>query len=137
MRKVRSWEVWDWKSIIVTISVVSGLCIALSFIFHFPDLLRHQNGKILTNTTSGHFIRAEEVRVRSQGKMGTRSILTGVLIEYSYMVDGVTYYSKDNIPYSSANEAFLGKLSRDRAMILFVFYNPNHPDQSQIFTSVK
>ena len=93
MKKVRPWELWDWKSIKRFIIVAIFLCGAFFIFDHIPDWVRNSANKTMTETTDGKFVRAEYIKRYSQGRFGNREVVTGILIEYSYSINGKIYNS--------------------------------------------
>lgn len=137
MNKVKPWELWDWKTIRnVAVLLIAG-SVGLMFFFLFPDLLRNSKSILLTETTTGTFIRSENLTQLGMGKTGNHLMLTGIEIEYTYEVNGVTYFSKDRIPNTSGHQMFFNKLRNNRGMPLKVNYNPSNPQESQINTSTE
>jgi len=137
MKKVRPWELWDWKSIrnfIGLVIVVGGVFVLIT---RLPDWLHNSNSKSLSRETNGKFIRAEYIKQPSMGRTGNHLNTTAMSIEYSYEINGMTYYSTDKIPNSADNQKFFGKLTDNPEMILKIKYNPGNPQQSQINTKTE
>jgi hypothetical protein len=137
MQKVRPWELWDWKSIrnlILLLIVVGGASILF---FGLPDWLHDSNSQLLTAKTDGKLIRTEYIKQPSMGRTGNHLRVTSIVIEYSYIVNGLTYYSKDKIPNSTKHQRFFGNLTDNPAMILEIKYNPGNPQDSQITTNTE
>ncbi|MCX6200207.1 MAG: DUF3592 domain-containing protein [Bacteroidetes bacterium] len=137
MNKVRPWELWDWETIrnVAVLLIAGG--IGLTFLFRFPDLLRNSKSLLLTETTTGTFIRSENLTQLGMSKRGNYIRATGIEIEYAYMVNGVTYYSKDRIPNSTQHLMFFKKLRNNPGMRLKLNYNPSNPQESQINTDTE
>jgi hypothetical protein len=132
MKKVRPLELWDWKSIIGFILIVPSFFGLFILFDRIPDWIRNSSNKAMTETTNGKFVRSEWIRQYTQDRFGNHEIITGMLVEYSYSVDGKIYTSKDKIPDSRNNQSFFNALRKEPAMTLKVKYNPSNPEQSQI-----
>ncbi len=137
MNKVRPWELWDWKTIRNVAVLLIAASVGLMFFFRFSDLLRNSKSILLTETTTGTFIRSENLTQLGMGKRGNYIRATGIEIEYAYVVNGVTYYSKDRIPNSTQHLMFFKKLRNNRGMPLKLSYNPSNPQESQINTNTE
>ena len=133
MRKVKSWQLWDWSAIRggTIILIVSGLLFL--FFLRFPDLLRNKNGVSMTASTNGKFLRFEYSKRLSQNQLGNHETVQGVIVEYSYVVANTTYYNQDNIPTSSENQDFINNVTNNTISTLTIKYNPDNPQKSQIF----
>lgn len=137
MNKVRPWELWDWETIRnVAVLLIAG-AIGLTFLFRFPDIIRNSKNLLLTETTTGRFIRSENLLRLGMGRTGNHIGVTGIDIEYTYEVNGVTYFSEDRIPNTSGHQMFFNKLRNNRGMPLKLNYNPSNPQQSQINTNTE
>jgi hypothetical protein len=135
MQKVRIWEIWDWKAIRKTAFVLSVLCVALYFFFHFPDFVRkNAHGSRLNSVAFGNFLSSEKITERSQGITGSATTVIAYAIRYTYTVDGTVFFGQDKIPISSENDPFFSKLKTDLNRILTINYNLADPRESQIDT---
>jgi hypothetical protein len=131
MRNVKSWQVWDWKSIGIFCFVL--ICILLIYTVTVSPSLRHSiNGKLLTATTQGTFLDEKDVTEFYQSsKTGNHLIVTKLTVEYSYTVNGEIYYATDNLDNTANNKLYISKLM-EFPNILEVKYNPSIPSKSQI-----
>jgi hypothetical protein len=132
MRNVRNWNFWDWKSIRnIFVFILAGF-VVLYFFFNFPDYLRSRTSKLLDQETHGIFIASHNIQRLSQGKSGNKFVIDGMEVDYSYIVNGITYNARDNIPNSLKNHSFLQKLMNSSSRQLRVRYNSLNPQESQI-----
>jgi hypothetical protein len=135
MKKVRAWELWDWKSIRKSVFVLCFLCVALYFFYHFPDFVRkNAHGSRLNSATFGNFLSSEQLTDRSQGMTGSKTIVIGYAVRYTYTVNGTAFFAEDKIPSTSDNDSFFNKLKTDLNRTLTITYNIGDPRESQIDT---
>src|SRR5688572_9195737 len=123
MKKIFNWTLWDWKSIRIFFVLTVVMSVGVYFFFSFPDYLRNRKSSDTNRETIGTFIKSDKIEMLSQGRTGNRMVTTGLTVEYSYIVDGVTYYAKDKIPNSFENLPFLKSLSGKLNNGLRIKYN--------------
>lgn len=136
MSNVSVWGTWDWESIKKGLMVLTILCIGIYVMFIGPDWIRDYHAKSMTEKTTGKFIRSEYIKRVSQGRFGTTTeTITGVLIDYSYTVNGEVYNSQDRISVSNENQLFFDHLKD--SINLKINYDPDKPERSQINSNLE
>jgi hypothetical protein len=135
MKKVWTWQLWDWRSIRKSVFVIFGLVFAIYFLFQFPDFIRKSRSGKMTAVTNGQYVSSTDIQERSQGITGSQTRVTAVSVEYSYFVNNIQYYGKDKIPIGPSTTAFFEKLNNYKDLILSIKYNPRDPNESQIDTN--
>jgi hypothetical protein len=137
MKKISNWEFWDWKSIWAFFGVTIFIVAALFFFINYPGFVRNVNSRQLNRETVGRFVSSEYGQQLRQNTTGNHLSISAVRVEYSYTVNGVLYYSKDNIPNSSENQSFFKSLSENPSLRLKIKYNSSDPQESQINFNVE
>lgn len=127
--KVPWYEMIDWKSILGVIIVI--ILIAVIMVYKFlPELVRNEKMKNYDGESIGYIISIEENTKLKQYHDGNKLEVDSYTVKYSYMIEGKSFESIDNIKGTDINANFLIKHSeakfKDPVQIKFDKSNPKN-----------
>jgi len=123
---------WDWKSIVGTIIIFLGIIFFIYYAEQAGDIGRERLSKDYMGKTRARVISFEAKNGMSQSKTGSRIIIQGYNIKYSFLVRAKEYISIDFIPNSINNSKFIQSNIENFLDSISIKYDINNPKKSQV-----
>lgn len=137
MKKVRSWQTWDWTSIRRTILLFLMISAGLLFVFFYEDWKREKAGEQLTQVSKAKLLRVEQEKEMSQSETGNKLLLRAIKVRYAFEIKGKTIYASDRIPSTLQNNYFIDQILSGSLDSIEVRYHPAAARQSQVIVPVR
>ncbi|GAB5526187.1 MAG: hypothetical protein Roseis2KO_40590 [Roseivirga sp.] len=129
--KVPWYKMFEWKSVTGWLFFII-LSAILAALIYLPDIVRTDRLKKYRGETYGVITNVKENLRVIQGSEGTVRKIESFTIDYSFVVDGFSYNSKDDFKSNPVNNNTLNKVLKLDSGRVKIRYDENMPEKSLI-----
>lgn len=130
-KNVRIFELWDFRTSLLTIGLVSSVVVIILVIFYYPQISYVYRLSHFDKHTTGTVVHIEEQTLIRQTRLGSKVEIDHFDVIYTYTVGGTVYQNVDNISGKYVNSLKLLKIWQSDKEII-VNYSSKMPDKSMI-----